>query len=710
MMPTTSNLPDRFSHRAKTWYTERLRRGWEPSSGLVHRTVSAATTRKKIARGVFGYLRRARTSAVRARWPLLLSLTIALAATAGWSSHAAPADAVDWIFVSDDDATPDVPGCDAHSVVHAGTGEVLVRGDQHVSPGRLTLTSDGSQAISACFNNGQFLYVLRRTQDTWHNAKTSQIDANILQGARSAVTPDDQGLLLSMGLYPGRSDLHRYELSGVTDYRLGQPSAVRRDISAAEIVFGRDPTVAIVLDFTGSVFFLDTTTLADTREPIPYERPSGTARTAFRNTNAAVSPDGRYLVINTGNRGRVSVIDIDTGNTTVLALPGLSEAWDLEFNYAALNHGLLAVHGKNRIGVFRFAGTDEPSLVADVSIRGQTEGDWGPPGKDYYRGNSIAWTGRGDGVIAAVRSVKEFRVWDLDADAPEPLLQHRFDFDTCTGSGRFFELDVITLNRPSYSTPLPSPTACSTPSPSASPTTPPSVTPTPSRQPTALPTPTASSTPTATSPPVPTPVYLPLALDESCDPEHKRADVVLVVDTSSSMAGEKLEDAKSAALAFVALMDLAPGRDQVALVRYDSEAEVPCRLTTARPLIEAAIRHLTSRSGTHIDKGLRAALGELQGALRIERNLPVVILLTDGVQTGTPDEELRAAAELREAGVRLYTVGLGADVDAAALREMAGDDTRYHFAPGSGAVLRIYEEIAGDILCPAPPGGFWPGR
>jgi uncharacterized protein YegL len=245
------------------------------------------------------------------------------------------------------------------------------------------------------------------------------------------------------------------------------------------------------------------------------------------------------------------------------------------------------------------------------------------------------------------------------------------------------------------STPPPRPTATGSPTATATPL--------------AQPTPTRRPTATATPAPAPRSLYLPLGLKEHCDPEHKRADVALVIDTSSSMAGSKLEDAKAAAAAFVAQMELAPGRDQVAVVRFDAEAEVACELTAGRAVVEAAIRNLTSRSGTHMDKGLRTALAELQSPRHLERNMSVMILLTDGVQTGTPGEELRAAAEVRSAGVRLYAIGLGADVDAAALREMAGDDSRYHFAPDSADLAQIYAEIASDILCPGPAGGFWPG-
>ena len=156
-----------------------------------------------------------------------------------------------------------------------------------------------------------------------------------------------------------------------------------------------------------------------------------------------------------------------------------------------------------------------------------------------------------------------------------------------------------------------------------------------------------------------------------------------MLDTSSSMTGQKLEDAKEAALLFVGMIDLAPGRSQVAVVRYDREAEVVRELTRSRALIDAAIRSLQVRSGTHIDKGLRAALGELQSPRHVDRNTPVMILLTDGLQTGTPGEELRAAAEVRDAGVRLYTIGLGSDVDETALKTMAGDESRYYHAPDS---------------------------
>jgi Ca-activated chloride channel family protein len=188
--------------------------------------------------------------------------------------------------------------------------------------------------------------------------------------------------------------------------------------------------------------------------------------------------------------------------------------------------------------------------------------------------------------------------------------------------------------------------------------------------------------------------------------EH--ADVVLVIDTSGSMAGQKLGDEKAASTAFVGLLDLEPERDQVGVVRYDAEAELVHELTRYGSSIEAAIAELDSRRGTHIDKGLGVALEELQSTRRIDDNTPVIVLLTDGIHNGEQGAELMAARDLRDAGIRLFTIGLGADVDEVALVEMAGDRNRYYFSPESSQLQQIYSAIAVEIQCPGSE--FWGKR
>lgn len=186
------------------------------------------------------------------------------------------------------------------------------------------------------------------------------------------------------------------------------------------------------------------------------------------------------------------------------------------------------------------------------------------------------------------------------------------------------------------------------------------------------------------------------------------SDIVLALDTSGSMAGDKLDAAKRAALFFVSLVDLEPGRSQVAVVRFDHDAELVRRLTRDRALVSGSIQGLEVRSGTRIDEGLLFALDELRSPRRARQNVPVIILLTDGVHNGVPGAEMRAAAEVRAAGVRFYAIGLGADVDAAKLNEMVGDEGRYYFAPNAGDLEKIYADIAADLVCPGRE--HWGGR
>jgi hypothetical protein len=104
---------------------------------------------------------------------------------------------------------------------------------------------------------------------------------------------------------------------------------------------------------------------------------------------------------------------------------------------------------------------------------------------------------------------------------------------------------------------------------------------------------------------------------------------------------------------------------------------------------------------------LRLALDELGSTRRIATNQPIIVLLTDGVQYEEPQTAQAVALEVRTAGVSIYAIGLGADVDAAFLHALAGAPSRYYFAPTEGDLEAIYRQIARTIPC--PPQRFWRG-
>ena len=252
---------------------------------------------------------------------------------------------------------------------------------------------------------------------------------------------------------------------------------------------------------------------------------------------------------------------------------------------------------------------------------------------------------------------------------------------------------------PPTPTPVP-PTPTATPVPPTATFTPipPSATPVP---------PTA--TPTITPTPEPRLIYLPLALRFGCKREDLHSDVVLVIDTSNSMlelsgGRVKLVAAKEAAQRFVDLLDI--GRDQAAVVAFNTGVRTVTPLSGDRAALQRAISGLATSAGTRIDLGLDQAAAEMASGRTRAGNNRVVVLMTDGrPDGGTSDMVVASATRLKQQGVSLYVIGLGDDIDEALLRQVATGPSTYLRAPSATDLQRIYEGIVGTLPCPG--GAFW---
>jgi len=217
--------------------------------------------------------------------------------------------------------------------------------------------------------------------------------------------------------------------------------------------------------------------------------------------------------------------------------------------------------------------------------------------------------------------------------------------------------------------------------------------------PTAVP-PTATPVPPTVTP-TPARAYLPWAGNNQCFPVKPRFDVALVVDVSSSMAGANIEAARRSLSVFLGVVNLTPGFDQVGVVDFASDARVVQGLTGDRARLEGAVSGLATRNGTRIDLGLEAAIGLLTGPDARSSAGKVIVLLSDGRQTGGPASALAAGEVARGQGMTVYTIGFGADADAPTLSAIAGDSARYFFAPEPAQLESVYRAIAASIPgCP----------
>jgi Mg-chelatase subunit ChlD len=261
--------------------------------------------------------------------------------------------------------------------------------------------------------------------------------------------------------------------------------------------------------------------------------------------------------------------------------------------------------------------------------------------------------------------------------------------------------------------PTPTPTVTPTPTGTATPPPTPIASASPTRPPaSATATPTSTWTPTPTQ--VPRSAYLPLALREQCVSEQRRTDVALVLDASTSMlepvaaGGTKLDAARAAAGTFLDALHLDTG-DQAALVAFNDTASVLQALTADRALLDAAFARIATRSGTRMHLGVDAAAGELTSGRHRDGNVPVLVLLTDGRANPEPAElAVERAAVAKAAGITVFTIGLGNELDFDALARIASRPEYFYQAPDAAELAAIYASIA--VMVPCPKAAFWGGR
>lgn len=193
-----------------------------------------------------------------------------------------------------------------------------------------------------------------------------------------------------------------------------------------------------------------------------------------------------------------------------------------------------------------------------------------------------------------------------------------------------------------------------------------------------------------------TTVFLSLTgLDGSCLPRRQPADVMLVIDNSGSMrSADKLARAKEAAKGFVDRLD--PATDTVGLVSFSTSAIRRSGLVRDAGPLRAAIDALQPDDDTNIADGLRVAQAEL-AANGTSGSQPVIILLSDGNPNVETDRTEPEAAAAKAAGSRIFTIGLGTDVDPSLLQRLASAPSDYYFAADAAALDAIYQQIAGVI-------------
>lgn len=139
-------------------------------------------------------------------------------------------------------------------------------------------------------------------------------------------------------------------------------------------------------------------------------------------------------------------------------------------------------------------------------------------------------------------------------------------------------------------------------------------------------------------------------------------DIVLAMDVSTSMLArdftpDRISAAKDIAIEFISQRP----SDRIGIVVFAGESYTQCPLTTDRATLINLMKEIQTgliEDGTAIGNGLATAVARMQGSDAKSR---VVILLTDGVNNRGEITPQTAADIAKTYGVRVYTIGVGAN-------------------------------------------------
>ena len=139
-------------------------------------------------------------------------------------------------------------------------------------------------------------------------------------------------------------------------------------------------------------------------------------------------------------------------------------------------------------------------------------------------------------------------------------------------------------------------------------------------------------------------------------------DIVLAMDVSTSMLArdfnpDRISAAKDIAIEFIAQRPT----DRIGIVVFAGESYTQCPLTTDRATLINLMKEVQTdliEDGTAIGNGLATAVARMAESDAKSR---VIILLTDGVNNSGEIAPLTAAEIANTYGVRVYTIGVGAN-------------------------------------------------
>jgi Ca-activated chloride channel homolog len=190
--------------------------------------------------------------------------------------------------------------------------------------------------------------------------------------------------------------------------------------------------------------------------------------------------------------------------------------------------------------------------------------------------------------------------------------------------------------------------------------------------------------------------------------ERVPKDIVFVLDVSGSMAGDKLDKAKSALIRCLGRLDQ---QDRFGVIRFSTEAEsFAAGLKSADPdsvkQASAYVNRMLAVGGTNIEDALTQALTLSSGDTRDASRARMIVFITDGKPTigETDADRLVAALAKRNPGaVRIFTIGIDYTLDTILIDKLTSSTraVRTYITPQEDVEAKIgsfYRKLDAPVL------------
>jgi Ca-activated chloride channel homolog len=189
--------------------------------------------------------------------------------------------------------------------------------------------------------------------------------------------------------------------------------------------------------------------------------------------------------------------------------------------------------------------------------------------------------------------------------------------------------------------------------------------------------------------------------------EQRGRDIVVAIDTSKSMlttdiAPNRLERAKLAALE---LMQKA-ATDRLGLVAFAGDAFLECPLTIDNTAFLQSVQALDVNSIPQGGTAIAGAITTALTAFKEKDHHRVLVLLTDGEDNDSETDALAAAKKAADAGLKIFTVGIGtAAGDLIRVTDANGNSDYVRDAQGNVVKSHLNEPLLQQIA--TTTGGFY---